>query len=299
MDVKPSTINIMKLLYSAIIGLFFSYSAFSQNDIPLVDNLGDEDHEVVDKTFPAIRIYNLPTTDVLAKGEMKLYLAHRMGQIGTGFDGLYGLYTANSRIGSDLGLLKSITIGIGSTSQQKLFDGYFKVLLLRQRKGASPVSVGMFSDATISFAEKSYPETQTWQKMSYTSELMISRLFSERISAQWMFGVVHKNMVVSAKDKNTIWATGLAADFKTGRKIHLAFEYVFLPRHQVHSVKTTRHIISAGIQIHSGPRHVFQIFLSNSTGINEMNVVSETTDHFSFKTIRICFNIPTTFKIFN
>jgi hypothetical protein len=289
----------MNFIYLAIIGLFLSYSSLSQNDIPIVENLGDDDHEVVDKTFPAIRIYNLPTTDVLTKGEMKLYLAHRMGQIGTGFDGLYGLYTANSRIGADLGLLKSITIGIGSTSQQKLFDGYFKILLLRQSKGASPVSVGIFSDATISFAEKSYSETQTWQKMSYTSELMVSHLFSDKFSAQWMLGWVHKNMVISAKDKNDILATGLAADLKTGRKIHLAFEYVFLPPHQIHSIKTTRHIVSLGIQIHSGPRHVFQIFLSNSSGINEENVLSETTDHFSFKTIRICFNIPTTFKLYN
>jgi hypothetical protein len=221
--------------------------------------------------------------------------------LGTGIDGLYGLYTANSRIGADLGLLKNITIGIGSTSQQKLYDGYLKALIIRQCKKKYPVSLSLFSDATISLQDKNYPdeETYTWQKLSYTSELMVSRLFNERFAAQMMFALVHKNMVSSIQDKNNILATGLAASYKTGRKIHLAFEYVYLLPNQIKSIRARQHIISVGIQIHTGPRHVFQIFLSNSSGINENSVITETTDKFRFKHLRICFNIPTTFKVYN
>ena len=291
----------MKNIYIVLIALFFSLNTFSQNDIPIVEDFGDEESEgeVVEKTFPAIRIFNLHTTDLLPKGEMKVYIAHRMGQIGTGIDGLYGLNTANSRIGADLGLIKKVTLGIGATSQQNLYGGYLKTVLVRQTSGASPVSIGLLGDATLSFAKNNYPESETWQKMSYTSQMMVSHYSKIGLSVQGMFGIVHKNMVKSADDKNTMLVTGLAANYKIGRKMHLAFEYTYFPKNQVLSTKVSEHILSLGVQIQTGPRHVFQIFISNSGGINEKNVFTETSNDFNFDTIRICFNIPTTFKLYH
>lgn len=279
--------------------LSLTFPLFSQTDIPLVDDLGEET-VVVEKVFPAIKVFNLHSTNVLPRGEMKLYLGHRMGEISAGVDGLFGLFTANSRIGGDLGLSKRATIGIGSTSQQKIYDGYIKYIINHQGSHSIPVSIAVLTNVSAKLAKSPYPTeaVEFWQKLSYYSSLMVSRKFSENLSAQAMVAVIHKNMVISSTDKNTIVATGLSANYKLSRMWHLAGEYAYAPSNMVGSTNATSHIVSLGIQLQTGPRHVFQLFLSNSGGLNETEIITNTKQKFKPNHLRLSFNIPTTFKAF-
>lgn len=290
----------MKRLFIYSLLAIISNGLFAQDDIPIDNSFMGDAETTIEKVFPTIQVYNLPTTAVLQKGEMKLYLAHRMGVLGVGTEGLFGLYQANSRIGADLGLTKKFTIGFGSTSQQKLYDGYVKYQITKQSY-VFPVEMALFTSATITTMELDYPEEkqEAWQRMSYTSELMISRAISKKLSAQLVGAVVHKNMVTSAEDKNTIFSAGGLINVKTGRKLYLAAEYMYLPKNQVTSIAVQEHILSLGIQIHTGPRHIFQIFLSNAVGAIPGTVITETQQQFIPKNLRICFNIPTTFNLYN
>ena len=289
-----------KLLFTWFI-VFWLFQGFAQDDIPIVGDFG-EDSPIVDKTFPSIQIFNFPTTDVLPRGEMKLYIGHRMGEISTGIDGLYGLFTANSRIGADLGLLKNLTIGVGSTSQQKIYDGYFKYRIIKQGDRKIPFTISLFSDVSATFAEKSYPDgkDELWRNLSYFSSFMLSRKFNEKFSAQASFAVIHKNLVVSSNDKNTMFSGGLALNYKLSRIWYLAAEYKLFSKNQIKSIHVSSNQVSLGFQLHSGPRHVFQFFLSNSGGLNESTIITETVHQkrMALNHLRICFNIPTTFKLF-
>jgi hypothetical protein len=281
--------------------LLCTFSLFAQDDIPLDTTLNNSSENIVDQTFPAIQIFNHPTTDVLPRGEMKLYLGHRMGEISTGIDGLFGLYSANSRFGVDLGILKNVTIGIGSTSQSKLYDGYAKWLILKQGWKKMPVSIGVFTNATIATGDLGYPsdaKVETWQRLSYTTELMFSRKFCDRFSAQLMASYVHRNMTSTINDKNGVFAAGVAANIKITNVWNLAAEYSYVPKGQVDLEGFRSSQLSVGVQIHTGPRHVFQLFFSNSGGINENTVLTQSTGGKGLKHLRLCFNIPTTFKIF-
>lgn len=283
------------------LSLLLFTSVYAQDSIPIVDDFG-EDSPIIDKTFPTIQIFNLPTTDVLPKGEMKLYIGHRMGELSTGIDGLFGLFTANSRIGADLGLLKHLTIGFGSTSQQKIYDGYVKYRIIQQGNHKMPITISIFSDISATFAEKTYPDgkDELWRKLSYFSSLMLSRKFSERYAAQASVAVIHKNMVASTDDKNTMYSVGIAMNYKLSRMWYLAGEFNYFPSDQIKSYQVSNKQISLGFQLHTGPRHVFQFFLSNSGGLNENTVITETMHHkkMALNHLRICFNIPTTFKLF-
>lgn len=289
-----------KILFVSII-LLFCFNGFAQDDIPVVGDFG-EDSPIVDNAFPTIQIFNFPTTDVLPKGEMKLYIGHRMGEISTGVGGLFGLFTANSRIGADLGLFKNLTIGVGSTSQQKIYDGYFKYRIIQQGNHKMPLTISLFADASATFAEKNYPDNnnELWRKVSYFSSLMLSRKFNEKFSAQASFAVIHKNLVAYSDDKNTMFSGGLALNYKLGRIWYLAAEYNYFPKDQIKSIHVSSNQISLGFQLHSGPRHVFQFFLSNSGGLNESTIITETVHQkkMALNHLRICFNIPTTFKLF-
>ena len=289
-----------KTIISLLFALFVA-STYGQDDIPMDTTLNDTSDEVVDKVFPAIQIFNHPTTDVLPRGEMKLYLGHRMGELGTGASGLFGLYSANSRIGADVGLFRNITVGIGSTSQSKLFDAYGKWLIVRQGSHKMPISMAVFSNATIATGNLGYPEgvkEETWQRLTYTSELLFSRKFTHRISAQMMVAYIHRNMVVNTKEKNGVFAAGVAANFKITNVWHIAAEFNVVPKNQIFLEGFRNTQLSIGVQIHTGPRHVFQLFLSNSSGINENTVLTQSFGSKGLKHLRLCFNIPTTFKIF-
>jgi hypothetical protein len=230
---------------------------------------------------------------------MKLTFAHRMGVLSTGTSGSFGLYQANSRFGADLGLTSFITFGIGSTSQKKLYDGYVKFQLTRQ-SAKFPVETSIFSSISFSALKLNYPDNRqaSWQRMFYTSQLLVSRSISKKLSVQLTGTYLHKNMVESTNDKNDIFSIGGAVSMKLTRMLYIAAEYVFLPKNQVASLEVQQHIGSLGIQIHTGPRHVFQIFLSNSVGILPGTVISETQQKFKPKSLRISFNIPTTFKLY-
>jgi hypothetical protein len=291
----------MKEKILLFIALLWAIPTFAQDDIPLDTTITSESDNIVDHTFPAIQIFNHPTTDVLRTGEMKLYIGHRMGEVGTGVNGLFGLYSANSRIGADVGIFKSVTIGIGSTSQSKLYDAYGKWLIVKQGWKKMPVSIAIFTNATIEAGDMGYPsdvKVENWQRMNYTSELMFSRKFSDRISAQLMAAYIHRNMVATINDKNGVFAAGVAANFKITDVWHIAAEYNYVPDGQIDLVGFRNSQLSIGVQIHTGPRHVFQLFFSNSGGINENTVLTQSTGEKGLKHLRLCFNIPTTFKIF-
>lgn len=290
----------MKTLVTLLFVLGISIALFSQEDIPIDNSLGQDSETKVDKVFPTIIVYNLPTSTVLRKGELKLYLAHRMGKVGTGIDGFFGLYQANSRIGFDLGMNKFITLGLGTTSQQKFFDGYAKVQLTKQSL-QFPFETALYTSIIYSNIKYNVPEDQQhlWQQISYYNQFMISRLINKKIGVQLNLAHVHRNMVKTKIDKNDILSVGGTFNVKLNRMFYFATEYMYLPSNMIGSQDINSHIISTGIQIHTGPRHVFQIFLSNSVGILPSTVITETNSSFLPKNLRISFNIPTTFQLFN
>ncbi len=275
-------------------------SSICQEEIPIDNSLGETSIKKVDKVFPTILVYNMSTSTVLQKGEMKLYLAHRMGTIGTGFDGAFGLYQANSRFGFDLGIVKKLVVGMGTTSQKKLFDGYVKYQLTQQSE-KFPFETALYTSINYSNQKFNVPDEKqrTWQRIVYYNQFMLSRLFKGKLAVQGMVAHIHKNMVETKKDKNDLLALGAIVNVKLNRMFYFAAEYLYLPKKSVQSMDVKANAVSVGIQIHTGPRHVFQLFLSNSAGILPNNVISETTTDFKPKFLRLCFNIPTTFHLFN
>ncbi len=285
-----------------VTGFFICVSTllFGQDDIPVDNTLGVDDIKKVDKVFPTIIVYNLPTSTVLQRGEMKLYLAHRMGVLGTGVDGAFGLYQANSRIGADLGLIKKLTIGIGSTSQKKLYDAYAKYQITQQ-SDKFPFETALFTSINYSNQKLDVPDEKqaAWQRVVYYNQFMLSRLFNGKYGVQIQIAHIHKNLVEIAADKNDIVAFGGIVNIKLNRMFYFATEYMYMPKKFVQSFSVQPHNLSLGIQIHTGPRHVFQICFSNSAGILPNNVITETTTKFGLKNLRLSFNIPTTFHLYN
>jgi len=266
-----------------------------------IDNLLSKNTKIefANNILPCIRNFNFHNTQSLNKGIMRLYVGHRMGEISGGNKTLFGLYSANVRIGADLGINKNLTFGLGTTSQQRIHDFYFKYKLISQ-SNIFPFNVSLVSNLAIRNHNPTFPQERTefWQKLKYFHAISFSQNIKKNFNYQVFLALIHKNMVATPKDKNTIFAVGTSAFYKINRNFSLAAEYSLMPKSQASSTSISPHVLSFGMIYRKGPRHVFQIFFTNSPNQNEYSIITETTQKLSFNNIRLSFNLPTNIKVF-
>ena len=94
----------LKLLF-----LLVPFFGFAQNDsLSEIDTTMNK--QVVNSAFKALKIVNLESTKVAAKGDLYFIVAHRFGSVKDGLEGFYGLDNANTQIKFLYGLTDWLTI---------------------------------------------------------------------------------------------------------------------------------------------------------------------------------------------
>jgi len=103
---------------------------------------------------------------------------------------------------------------------------------------------------------------------------------------------VHRNLVDSAHVENDTWALGFGGRIKMTKRTAFVFDY-----HAILAGKQpgTYNPLSLGVDIETGG-HVFQLHVSNATGMNEKAFLTNTTDDFWSGDIRFGFNISRMFN---
>ncbi len=250
------------------------------------------------RTFYDTRVVNGHSTELVDEGGMKFIIAHRFGRINTGAYELFGLDNATMRMGLDYGLTKWLNIGIGRSSFEKTVDGYLKARLLRQMEGdnSKPVSVVYFAGIAANGLRFQDPERNDdfSSRLAYTHQLLVSRRFGDRLSAQVMPTFVHRNLVPDSTFNNDVFAVGVAGRYVLSKRVTLSAEYYYALPDQI--PETFNNTLSVGIELET-KAHVFQFHLSNSRGMTEKFFVSETTGQWSAGDIHLGFNITRDFKV--
>ena len=127
----------LKILCLFFLMLFF-YSAGAQDTTDLMSLLEKEMVPPKDltiyttATFKTTRLVNGHSVENVAKGVMDVKISHRFGHINEGGYELFGLDKATMRMGIDYGITRYLMVGIGRSTYQKTYDGYFKLKILRQ-----------------------------------------------------------------------------------------------------------------------------------------------------------------------
>ena len=261
--------------------------------------------EYIESSFWTTRIINGHSIENLGKGEMDFRISHRMGRIDDGPKKLFGLFTANSQLGLEYGISDRLMAGIAAASNQYTYTGFFKYKILRQSTGKRnvPLTLSWYSGIETISADLNYPDDQYYfsQRLSYVHQLLIGRKFNENLSLQLTPVLVHKNIVKTKKDKNNIFALGFSGRYKITKKLALTFEYFAVFPDQVKSGFNNMPVtnsLSVGFDIYTG-KHVFQIFVSNSTTMNEKSFITETNEKWDKGNIHIGFNIARVFTVLN
>jgi hypothetical protein len=255
-----------------------------------------ETTEFVTATFKATRIIHGHSVETTKKNTLDFRIHHRFGFINTGSYELFGLDNATERMSFDVGLSDRFAIGIGHSTYQKQYDGFLKYRLLRQSTGKveMPISLTLISSMiikTIKNTDAAKPYTAN-DKTSYAYQAIFARKFNEKTSIQLMPTMVHYNLVPLATDVNNMFSLGIGGRQKISKRLSITAEYY----HQFNQFQDTKNSLAVGVDIETGG-HVFQLHLSNSTGMTEPTFIHETTGDFFKGDIHFGFNISRSFTL--
>jgi len=227
--------NIYSLLAILISLSLTPKQSFSQDDLMDLFESDEPSTEYAYATFKTTRISLGQSVENPANGNLIFDIQHHFGRLNTGIYDFFGLDQANTRLGFQYGITDWITIGLGRSSFEKLYDGSLKIKVIRQSKGkvTMPFSISYFGDLGIN--------TLKWQdttrtnyfssRLTYTNQILIARKFSSSVSIQLTPTYIHRNFVETSKDDNDVWAlaSGWAiGSYSMSGLLSLNFQYINL-----------------------------------------------------------------------
>ena len=288
--------------------LLIGVSLRAQDD-DLMSMLEAEEEPVTEfavATFKSTRVVSGHSVETNGEGVMQFLIGHRFGRVNAGWRDLFGLDNATIRIGLDYGITDDLDIGIGRSSFTKAYDGFIKYRFLKQKKGdkkfpftaTALASVMIRSDLLPLQSQRDY---QFRHRVFYTYQLLIARKFGEWVSLQLMPTVVHRNLVASAADNNTIFSMGFGTSVRITGSLRFNMEYVWVIPGQISSPvagEPVRDSFSMGVDLETGG-HVFQLHFTNARGMHEKFLASETSGRWLDGDIHFGFNVSRVFTLYD
>lgn len=289
----------MKIFIAVAYFTLLSRSLFAQDDLMKMMEAESADTKKIEfttATFKTTRIINGHSVENVAPGVLDLRISHRFGFISDGAYELFGLDQASMRIGFDYGLTNRWMIGLGRSTFQKQYDGFTKFKIFRQAAAKMPVTISITGSVMYKSLKFEDPTRTNYTSSNfvYSSQLLIGRKFSESLSLQFMPAMIHYNLVAGATDANDIFALGAGGRIKISKRISINAEYYYqLPGFQFEG---TENSLAIGFDIETGG-HVFQLNFTNSTGMTERSIITETTGEFFKGDIHFGFTISRVFTL--
>jgi hypothetical protein len=287
----------MKTYFSTIILLFLSLSLIAQDD--LLDEL---DKETIEPTkfelpaFKAMKICNLQSTKVAEKGDLYLYVSHRFGTLQDGLETFFGLDNANTKIQLVYGFWEGVQMGFGRESLRQTYSSHIKIRLGKQ-SDSNPFNYVFYGTANIDtqIDKNIFPALEFGDRMSYATQLLVSRRFSEKFSFQLAPSYIRQNLqnlnLTGASNHNQ-FALGLGGRYKLSKRMSFNVDYAYNFNRDSNSLFSDP--LTIGVDIETGG-HVFQLLFSNAQSTNEPGFLSNAEGNWGDGNIFFGFNIVRVF----
>ena len=248
--------------------------------------------EKVASAFKALKIVNLESTKLAAKGDLYFVVAHRFGSIKDGFEGFYGLDNANTQIKFIYGLTPGINIS--AARSEFAYDFATKYMLLPQIKDGFPVTIAGFNSLSINntLKESLYPKLEFENRLTYVAQLLISRKFSEKLSLEIVPSFFHENFVLDPQQNNSQYAIGFGGRYKFAKRWSLNMDYAAHLNRASNSIY--KNPLSIGFDLETGG-HVFQMHFTSSQAIDEAGYLGRTTGDWTKGDVFFGFNLARVF----
>lgn len=240
--------------------------------------------------FKSLKIVNLESTKLAAKGDMYFVVAHRFGYFDKGFEDFFGLDEANTRLQFVYGLTNGVTIHASRSGFQKTYELATKYRLFGQKKQGFPFEIVGFNSLAINTElEKTVlPKLEFSDRLAYVNQILISRKFNDNLSLEIAPTHFHQNYVVNNSQDNSQFALGLGGRYKFTKRWSFNVDYAAHLNRASNS--TFKNPLSIGFDLETGG-HVFQMHFTNSQAMHESGYLGNTSGSWNDGKIAFGFNL--------
>jgi hypothetical protein len=288
----------MKKLILSFIGICaLSNSLMAQEDLLNMMNSEPAKKEPVMATFKTTRILNGQSIEQVATRHLDFRINHRFNKISDGFENFWGLDGARIRLSLEYGINDWAMVGVGrNNAGLKAWDYFGKFRILRQKKDNSmPVSLSFLGTAAVNIIKTDKTKSLT-DRTTYTWQLLLAKKFSDGISLQLSPGIIHRNQRETPEQANDLFNLGMGGRFKISKRVSFNLEYFLRANAKKYSSQDLHDTFSFGFDIETGG-HVFQLHVTNSSGLIEKDFMSGTGNRWSRGDILYGFNVSRVFSL--
>jgi hypothetical protein len=276
---------------------------FSQEDDLLSELESEQDTTKIITTsaFKALKIVNLESTKLVANKELFMVISHRFGTIQGGFKELFGLDQAATRIHFIYGLNDWLNVGLSRSSFQKTWEFNTKYRLINQIEKGFPLTIVGFNSVAINgiLEDDFLPKLEFYHRLSYTSQILISRKFNNNLSLELAPSLLHENLSPTfefgneaSEQENTQYILGLGGRYKISKRVSLNIDYACHLNRNEYS--TEDNALSIGVDIETGG-HVFQLHFTNAQPSYEAGFLGGANGDWETGDVFFGFNLSRTF----
>lgn len=283
----------MKSYITIVALLFASVIASAQDDLLNELEQDSKEQKFEQPAFKAMKIGNLQSTKIAAKGDLYLYVSHRFGSLEDGLSTFFGFDNANTKIQMVYGLFDGVQVGVSRESVRKTYAMSAKAKIKNQSDDF-PVNLVVYGTANINseLRKDRYPFLKFADRLSYASQLLISRRITNSLSLELAPTFVRQNLVLEPfQDHNQI-ALGAGGRLKLSKRMSLNLDYVY--NFNRHEDSVYKNPLTVGVDIETGG-HIFQLLFSNAQSTNEPGFISNAEGDWTKGDVFFGFNIVRVF----
>jgi hypothetical protein len=297
--------NCFKLLIFLCFFIGGAIKANAQNVDSLLNTLNNaQKFNKVEGTFKSTHIVLSQSTETQKKRDLDLRIRHHFGDIGGEFGNshtLWGLDVASDLyIGLEYGLTDKLTIGVGRSKNDELFNFLIKNKILSQTTDGMPINLTLFSQmgivARAPFGANEFANYN--DRLTYFIQPILSRKFSSNFSFQVMPSLLMRSKTINQFDPENLLSLGFAGRLKLSKRFSFIAEYTLvneLSRNQLQA--DVYNPLGVGLEIETGG-HIFSLNFMNSEYINENSFIPNTKKSWRDGGVRFGFTISRNFSLF-
>lgn len=291
--------------------LLFSTLSFAQ-DVVTDSTVVKEKDKPVRSPFESGYLIDAQTTVIPNVKTLEAIIQHKFGTTENGHSDLWGIYApgSNIRIGLNYVLLKNFQIGAGITKKNMATDMNVKWTIMQQtRKNTFPIAIALYGNVAVDGRNISAFESGNVQvahhlgsvnefkfpdRLSYFSELIIGRKFTDCLSVQAGVSFTHYNSVGTLYDHDKI-GVHFNGRIKVSPQGSIIFNYdeplkIKDISEQHEWTNHPKPNAAIGYEI-STSTHAFQIFLGTANGLLPQDNIMWNQNDFNKQQWSIGFNI--------
>lgn len=281
----------IRLFLSLVFGLSVIAQVSAQDDLlNQLDTVKSKEKQIEFAGFKGLQICNMQSTKLTSKGEWYILISHRFGDLTEGLDNFFGLDDAYTKLGGIYGVTNWLSVGLSRQTNNKIYELTAKYRLKRQEANGFPVTIVGYNtmDINTNLSTDIYPGLETYNRFAYSTQLLISRKFSEKFTAELTPIYIHKNLYDETTERENQFVLGLGGRYKITKRLSVNLEYA--PRIDAPENTVYHDLLSVGLDIETGG-HIFQLVFSNSQTMNDVYVFTNATGDWTGGSLYFGFNL--------